>query len=139
MRELLNELEHAGERAAKRRRELLGDIDAEYGVHSQVEEEIFYPAFRDAAAHREDRVLLVLALEQHRLVDQILADLRAEPPDSEQFTAHARILKQLLELHMNDEEKLMFPRAREALGIERLQELGQRLEERKHELMSRAS
>jgi hypothetical protein len=49
--------------------------------------------------------------------------------------ARAKVLKELVEHHADEEEKLMFPRARKLLGKPALQDLGAELEARKKELL----
>jgi hemerythrin superfamily protein len=44
------------------------------------------------------------------------------------------VLKDLVEHHAGEEEKEMFPKARKVMDRSELQELGRRLEQRKHEL-----
>ena len=45
---MLRRLEHTTERAAKQRKDLLAQIENEVKVHTTIEKEIFYPAFKKA-------------------------------------------------------------------------------------------
>jgi iron-sulfur cluster repair protein YtfE (RIC family) len=49
VRQLLRRLENSTDRAAKQRKDLLAQIENEVKVHTTIEEEIFYPAFKEAA------------------------------------------------------------------------------------------
>ena len=137
VRGLLSELEGTTERAAKKRERLLQEIETELKVHEQIEEEIFYPAFRDAVESKEDRKLYYEATEEHHTVDLVLPELLECDPTSEVFGAKAKVLKELVEHHADEEEKEMFPKAKKLLGRDELRELGERLEQRKKELMGR--
>ena len=134
---LLEELAGTTNRALKTRQELLETIALELKVHTAIEEEIFYPAFREAREKHEDEKLFFEAMEEHRAAgDLVLPDLQATDVETDQFGGRAKVLKELIEHHAEEEEKEMFPRARELLGLERLRELGERMEARKAELMA---
>lgn len=132
VRELLEEFEKAT--APNRRAQLFEKINEELKAHTTVEEEIFYPAYRDAATKKEDRKLFFEAAEEHGLVDQVLAQLRAGNPASDSYAAKAKVLKDLVEHHAEEEEDEMFPRARKLLDKSQLLELGAKIEARKAKL-----
>ena len=136
VRGLLAELAETTHRASKTRTELLGKIALELRVHTTIEEEIFYPAFREAGEKHEDEKMFFEAMEEHRAAgDLVLPDLEATEVDSDQFGGRAKVLMELVEHHADEEEKEMFPRARELLGVDALRELGERMQARKVELM----
>jgi hemerythrin-like domain-containing protein len=135
VKELLTKLEETTERGAKTREKLLREIETEVKVHTQIEEEIFYPAYHEAAKKKEDTKLFFEATEEHHVVDLVLPEIRDTDPASEEFGAKAKVLKELIEHHADEEEKQMFPKARKLLDAEELKELGARLERRKMELM----
>lgn len=140
VRALLSELESTTNRAAKKRVQLLATIAMELEVHTTIEEEIFYPAFKEAGDKSEDGKLYFEALEEHRAAgDLVLPDLQATSPTSDQFGGRAKVLKELIEHHAEEEEKEMFPRARKLLDAATLRELGAAMEERKLQLMAKAS
>ena len=63
VRKLLEQLERA--QGASRRDDLLEKIAMEVEVHTQIEEEIFYPAFREARRTKEDGKLYFEAQTEH--------------------------------------------------------------------------
>ena len=65
-----------------------------------------------------------------------MSETKGTDTDSEEFAAKAKVLKDLIEHHAQEEEKEMFPKARKAMGAARLRELGQEIEERKRQLTS---
>jgi hemerythrin-like domain-containing protein len=138
VRALLTELADTTNRAEKTRSELLAKIATEIEVHTTIEEEIFYPAFKDAGEKGEDNKMFFEALEEHRAAGElVLPDLLKTAVTSDQFGGRAKVLKELIEHHADEEEKEMFPRARALLGKEALVDLGERMAARKQELMSR--
>lgn len=131
VRELLSQFEKA---TGARRSKLAGQIERELKVHTTIEEEIFYPAYRDAARKKEDRQLYFEAVQEHHVVDLVLPEVE-EGEDVNELKAKAKVLKELVEHHAEEEEKEMFPRARKLFDREELRELGERLQTRKMELM----
>ena len=130
VRELLGQFENA---TGARREKLRAKIDGELKIHTTIEEEIFYPAYREAARKKEDKKLYFEALEEHHVVDMVLPEV-SDGQDNEQLKAKAKVLKELVEHHADEEEKEMFPRARKLFSKEELQELGAQLAARKEAL-----
>lgn len=136
VRELLSKIEDTTARGLKKRKTLLKQIAQEIRVHAQVEEEIFYPAYHGAASKNEDEKLFFEATEEHALVTTVLEALEDTDPSSDVFGAKAKVLKDLVEHHAEEEEDEMFPRARKLLAKARLVELGRDIERRKQQLLS---
>jgi len=136
VRGLLSKLETAASRGGDRAMRLVAEVENEVKVHTQIEEEIFYPAFRDAARKKEDKKLFYEASQEHHVVDLVMPEME-EGGSTEEFAAKAKVLKELIEHHADEEEKEMFPAARKLFGRDELRELGERLEQRKMELTGR--
>ena len=136
VRKLLDEL--TSTHGPKTRERLLAEIHTELAVHTKIEEEIFYPAFKEACEKKEDVEMYYEALEEHRAVDSmVLPDLMKTKPDSEKFGGRAKVLKELVEHHADEEEDEMFKLARKLMTKEELEELGEQMDARKKELMKR--
>jgi len=134
VRQLLGRLESSAENRHRDSTTLLRQIENELKVHTQIEEQIFYPAFKDAVEGKEDEHLYYEALVEHHVVDLVLRELKSSANNSEEFAAKAKVLKDLVEHHAEEEETEMFPKARRAMGTAELRELGHQLQERKQEL-----
>ncbi|MGE4404985.1 hemerythrin domain-containing protein [Pseudomonas sp.] len=131
VKDLLTRLSESTERALKTRAELLHKLDVEVTIHTQLEEQILYPAYKEAGG-KEELKMYHEAKEEHRAVDSlVLPDLKATDPGSVQFSGRVKVCKELLEHHLEEEEAEMFPHARELLGDQRLQEMGRRMAELK--------
>ena len=139
VRTLLSDLEKTSERAAGKRQKLLAEIEHELTVHTKIEEQIFYPAFRDAARKDDETKLYFEALEEHHVVDLVLPEIKRTAADADEFAAKAKVLKDLVEHHAEEEESEMFPRAKTLLGREALVRLGRELADAKAAMASRAS
>ena len=134
VRELLGQFENA---TGARREKLRGQIDRELKVHTQIEEEIFYPAYREAAKKKDDQKLYYEALEEHHVVDLVLPEMN-DGENNEELKAKAKVLKELVEHHADEEEKDMFPRAKKLLSKDELKALGEQMQLRKETLMRNA-
>jgi hypothetical protein len=130
---LLKRFAATSERATEQRKTLLNQIETEIKNHSRIEEEIFYPAYKDAVRSSDEHIYYE-SLEEHHLVDIVLAEIKTKGYNSEEFGAKAKVLKDLIEHHAEEEEKEMFPIARKAMKREQLRELGQRMKARKEGL-----
>lgn len=133
VRKLLKQLEKA--QAPGRRDDLLEKISKEIEVHTQIEEEVFYPAFKEASRKKDDRKLYFEAQAEHGAVKTLMPKLQETDRGSDEFAGRAKVLKELIEHHAEEEEDELFPRAKALLSKEELQDLGARMEERKHTLM----
>ena len=103
-------------------------------VHTTVEEEIFYPAFKRKAEEAEQREMFFEAKEEHALVDVMLPKVKSAKPDSELFAARAKVLKDLILHHKKEEEREMFKAAKQLFSKDELQSLGAQMQRRKREL-----
>jgi len=128
VKSLLSRLENTAERAVQTRKKLVQKIEQELQVHTAIEEKIFYPAFKAAGA-RDEAILSSEAKEEHRAVDSlVLPDIMQTSPSSIEFTGRVKVLKELLEHHIEEEETDMFPQASKLLGKQKLLELGAEME-----------
>jgi hemerythrin-like domain-containing protein len=133
---LLEKLEKSAKKGGDDQLEIFEQIAEELRVHAQIEEEIFYPAYRAAVEKKEDTKLYFEALEEHDLVVEVIDKARGEDPESEEFAAKGKVLKDLVEHHVEEEEGEMFPRARKALEKADLMALAEEMEARREELMA---
>lgn len=113
--------------------ELFKKIKKELTIHTKIEEEIFYPAFKNAVNTQEGRELFYEAHEEQELVDYLISKMGGEK-NQDVFSAKAKILKELVGHHAHEEESEMFPKARKAMGKDQLLDLGWKMSERKAEL-----
>ncbi|AZF11258.1 Repair of Iron Centers di-iron protein [Pseudomonas sp. R2-37-08W] len=125
---LLTQLSESTERGVKKRTELLAKLEMEITLHTKLEEEILYPAFREAGG-KEQEIMYHEAKEEHRTVDSlVLPDLKQTDPSSTEFSGRVKVVKELLEHHIEEEETEMFPQAKKLLGKAKLDELGAQME-----------
>lgn len=102
--------------------ELLAEIANDLAAHMTIEQEIFYPAMLEV-----DETLVLESFEQHAIAELALKRLLATDPEDETFHAKTIVLKELLEHHIKEEEKELFPKAEKTLGQERIESLGKEM------------
>ena len=124
---LLEKIDETTERAVKTREELFTQLKSELDIHTRIEEEIFYPALKEAD---ETRDITLEAYEEHNVVKTLLGELASLGKDQEEWTAKFTVLKENIEHHVEEEEGEMFPKAKKVLG-EKAETLGTRMEEAK--------
>ena len=101
-------------------------------VHAQIEEEIFYPAAREAMRSGED--LLDEAEVEHGSIKELVAAIEnASPDDDDLFEARVKVLGEYVKHHVKEEEGQIFPKLRKSDAD--LAEIGQKLMTRKQELI----
>jgi iron-sulfur cluster repair protein YtfE (RIC family) len=107
------------------RRALLDQIAESLELHMQLEEEVFYPAVRQADA-RDAQQQVDEAFEEHHVVKLVLAELPQVDPADDRFEAKMTVLSELIEHHVKEEEKEMFKIARK-LGKQQLKAIGEEM------------
>lgn len=128
VKSILTQLSESTERAVKKRTELLAKLEMEITIHTRLEEEVLYPAYKKAGG-KEQEIMYYEAKEEHRTVDSlVLPDLKATDPSTPEFSGRVKVVKELLEHHIEEEEQEMFPEARKLLGKAELEELGAQME-----------
>lgn len=108
---------------------IVQQICRELTVHSQLEEELFYPAVRGATGD-DDQV--DEAVVEHAGAKQLIAQLQAASPDDDLYDAKVTVLNEQIDHHVDEEEGSMFPKARYS-GLDTLA-LGARMLARKAQL-----
>ena len=120
-------------RGNDRKRQLAENICNALRVHSQIEEEIFYPAFYEATGEED---LHHEAIIEHDGAKKLIAEIESSGPDNEYYEARVSVLSEMIKHHVKEEEKRdgMFAKARSS-GMD-LAAVGEELARRKTDLES---
>jgi hypothetical protein len=111
------------------KREIAEQCCMELKVHAEVEEQIFYPAAREAL---EEQDLVEEALVEHNSAKDLIAKLESMDGSEESYDATLMVLGEYVNHHIKEEEEQMFPKVKRAkLDWEALAE---QMEERKTQL-----
>lgn len=115
---------------------LLDRLSFDLDLHAKLEEDVFYPALSEATAGQHEQAKFE-AVEEHRLIEKALADLSAAVGQDEVFCGRAKVLKELVEHHVSEEDRDLFPLARKAMSAAELNALGHRMSVRRAELFAK--
>jgi hemerythrin-like domain-containing protein len=118
--------------AAQKKMELARQICMELTVHTQIEEEIFYPACREAI---KDTDILDEATVEHQSAKDLIAQLEQADEADEMYDAKVKVLGEYVNHHIKEEKNELFPKARAARKLD-LVAMRDELETRKEELMA---
>jgi hypothetical protein len=112
--------------------ELFNKIATALKVHTQIEEEILYPEERGDV---EDD-MLDEAYVEHDGAKKLIAEIEGMQPGDEFYDAKVKVLGEYIKHHVKEEEQPggLFAQAKK--GEEDLEEMGERIKQRKEELMT---
>ncbi len=136
VRQLFEDYESAGE-GSEERKEIVDQISLELQIHAELEEKIFYQAFREASEEEPQKVVRE-SFEEHKIVKTLLRELAPMKAQDPQFHAKVTVLKENVEHHVEEEEDELLPAARKIFGRDRLSELGAEMMALKEELRDKA-
>ena len=109
---------------------LLEELANSLAAHMAIEQNIFYPAIKEA-----DADLINEAFEEHAVAELALKRLLATDPQADEFQARVTTLKELIEHHVEEEEGELFPEVEKAFEEDSLEELGKVMKARFNEAM----
>ena len=115
----------------QKRRDLANEICMELTVHAQIEEEIFYPAVREAIKEVD---LLDEAEVEHASAKDLIAQIQEATEVDDKFDAKVTVLGEYIDHHVKEERNEIFVKARAARGLD-LVAMREQLAARKEELM----
>ena len=129
--EWFEEFESSNRSATKKK--LADQICEALTVHTEIEEEIFYPAFIEAT---QDEELHHEAIVEHDGAKKLIAEIEESDPDDEYYDAKVKVLSEMIKHHVKEEEQPegMFAEAKNS-DMD-LVALGEQMAERKLELMT---
>ncbi len=100
------------------------ELADDLAVHTTIEEQIFYPAVYAS----DTEGTLAEAVKEHLSVKRLLVDLMDSNPEEKGFDAKMSRMRKQVEHHVQEEREQLFPRVREVMPQEILEELGARMQ-----------
>jgi len=123
VKDLFKQYQKAEEDSEKQ--ELFEQIANDFAAHGEIEEKIFYPAVY--VGQLKDK--LKEAVEEHLAAKRVAADLLDMEPSDDQFDAKMKVLQELIEHHVEEEEGELFPLVQQNFAREELETLGEQMEQ----------
>ena len=123
--------EYEKSRSNVKKKAIVAQLCTELAVHTQIEEEIFYPAIQAALKEKQ---LIPEALIEHAVLKSLINQVENREPDGDMFDARIKVLSEYVKHHVREEHANIFPKAR-ANWID-LMELGARMARRKVVLLA---
>lgn len=130
VKKMFKEFEKLNSDETEEKAQLVKQACAELKIHTQLENEIVYPAVREAI---DDDDLMDEALVEHEAAEELISQLEQMQPGDEMYDAKFTVLGEYVNHHIAEEQKEMFPAAKKA-KID-LAALGEQMLARKQELM----
>ena len=128
---MFEEYERVKDRDESKKTDLIDRICTALSAHAQIEEEIFYPAARNAL-EEDGEELLDEAEVEHGSIKSLIAQLEIMSPDDELCDATVKVLSEYVDHHVKEEEGELFPKLKKT-DLD-LDGLGEELAEHKAQL-----
>lgn len=119
----------------KQREGIAEQVFLELEIHTQLEEELFYPAMKQKA-DEETKELIAASVHEHNTVKKIIDELRSTQLDDEEYDNLFMELIDNVEHHVEEEETEMFSLAMEQ-PAGKLEQLAAKMEQRKQQLTAK--
>jgi len=129
--DMFEQFENLSDRAKATKTKLVEKICNALIAHTTIEEEIFYPAVREAV---KDEDMVDEAVVEHAAAKDLIQQLQEANPDEDLYDAKVKVLSEQIEHHVKEEEEEMFEKARKS-GLDMIQ-LGQEMAQRKQEILA---
>lgn len=115
------------------KQQIFQQIAMELKVHTRIEEEIFYPASRQYVSDEE---VVNEAVVEHASAKDLITQLEGMRPADQYYDAKVKVLQEVIEHHVEEEETEYFPECRKSEMD--LKGVGAQIDMRKRELMGGA-
>jgi iron-sulfur cluster repair protein YtfE (RIC family) len=131
---ILERLEGTSPDASKLRRELLDDLELELRSHAEAEEKAFLCLMKENNVTKENASE---AADDMTGAIAVLRDLIIRGAKDDHWDQHFDQLKELIEAHIEADEQLMFPKARQIVDDVAAERMAEQFDDVKDDIMQR--
>jgi len=121
---LFKEYEKLGDEAMEDKQRVFTLIADNLAAHASIEERYFYPSVNS----EDTEEILLESAEEHLAAKRVIADLLDLPSSDETFDAKVKVLQDMVDHHVDEEEHTLFPKVRKAVDKQSLEDLGIQME-----------
>ncbi len=114
---------------------LLKDIQQHLSIHLSGEEKLLYPLLTKSEESKEDAFE---AYEEHHVAKLTLNELMKMSPDDERWHAKLTVLKELIDHHVQEEERNLFKAAKKVISSDQAREIGQKYQQEKEKQLGKS-
>jgi hemerythrin superfamily protein len=111
-------------------------IQHELEMHFQGEEKLLYPFLKEKA---ETHDITMESMEEHNVSKKELSELSSLSTDDEWFSPKIKVLQELINHHIEDEETLLFKKAKKVMGKQQAEEMAVRWDQEKQQMMGKSA
>lgn len=111
------------------------EIQQQLTIHLSGEEKLLYPQLTRSNESKEDAFE---AFEEHHVARNTLNELMRMPPEDERWLAKLKVLKELVDHHVQEEEKNLFKVARKVISSDQAKEIGQKYQQEKEKQLGKS-
>ena len=109
VKSLFEQFEALSDRSKVSKKKIADQICMELTIHTEVEEQVFYPAVRKPVS---DEDLMDEAVVEHASAKELIAQIMEMDPDDDLYDAKVKVLSEQIEHHVGEEEDDMFLKVR---------------------------
>jgi hemerythrin-like domain-containing protein len=113
----------------------LKEIQQQLSIHLSGEEKLLYPLLTKSEESKEDAFE---AFEEHHVAKVTLNELMKMSPGDERWLAKLKVLKELIDHHVEEEERNLFKVAKKVISNEQAKEIGQKYQQEKEKQLGKS-
>lgn len=132
VRDLFQQIEEDEQNKQK----LFAGLQSELKEHLQLEEQFFYPILEKSEDLREKAFE---AYEEHNVAKTVLGEFSNLDPKDDHWDAKMKVLKEIVNHHLQEEEKNTFKTARKALEKDQIRQITDQIRQKKSEAEKKAA
>lgn len=120
----------------KTRLDILQNLKSILEPHSRAEEKVFYDYLRKEGQDGKPELLANEGYVEHNVVENLISQMENADPTSVEWTAQTKVLKELLEHHIKEEEGEMFKAAKKLIPDELAHTMADKFDARKENMIN---
>jgi len=129
-RSMFEKLEKSGKKDTATLQKLFTQLEEELEIHMEGEERFLYPSLEQ---HEEARDKVLEGYEEHQVAKTLLGTFKSLAVDDERWKAKLSVLNEVVEHHMNEEERDVFKLVKKAFNKSELEEMALQFMQHKRE------
>lgn len=110
------------------------EIQKELNLHMEGEEKLLYPFLQ---AKAETHEITMESIEEHNVAKKEMGEMLKLSPRDEWFNPKMKVLHEIIDHHIEEEEGQLFKKAKKVMDKEQSQRMAEEFEQQKQQMMSK--